>query len=89
MDTITGTTIPEYIRGVLYICDFSDRKELQVVNTILFDSVNRAIEAYCEIPNPESQLVVGNDYESLCKNLEIQHSLMKNKLWLKQLYESI
>lgn len=89
MNTITGIPIGEDIRAILYLCDFSDRKELKVISTLQFQDSFRAINTYAEIPNPESQLIIGATYEELCKNLELQHSLMANKHWLELLNESI
>lgn len=87
--TILGHKVEPQTRGIFYLCDFSNRKELKVINEIQFDSAHRAIETYVNIPNPESQVVTGKSYHELCDELEELHERMKDPKWLKMLDESI
>ena len=88
--TILGKRIPETTRGILYICIFDNvNLSLTVVNELFFIDQFIALEAYANIPNPESQLVTGNSYEDLCKELEILHNDMKDKDWLLELKNTL
>ena len=82
--TLLGTTIPETTRGILYLCHFIDGT-ITVTNEVLCDSAGLALNLYAEIPNPESQVVMGKTHEELIANLTILHENMKNEYWLKQL----
>ena len=90
MKTILGTEIPENIRGVLYLCKFTpDPLSIEVLNELLFVKPFEALEAYADIPNPESQLVTGWTYEELIYKLEVLHKDMKDTQWLQNLAECI
>ena len=86
LQTILGTEIPIEVRGILYLCEF-DRYNLtlKVSNEIFFVSVWAALEAYGNIPNPESQIVTGSTFNILITNLLELHKRMKNKEWLEEL----
>ena len=86
--TKLGTTIPETTRGIVYLCEFKDMT-LTVTNEILCDNEGVAINLYAEIPNPESQLVMGKTYEELISNLELLHKNMTNEHWLLTLSEEL
>lgn len=88
--TVLGTEIDENIRGILYLCEFN-RKELslKVTNEILFESAFIALEAYANIPNPESQLITGKTYEELLlANAEFEKNMV-DKDWLNELSECL
>jgi len=88
LQTISGTDIPLKTRGILYLCDFSNGV-LTIIGEVLFDSVFNALQAYANIPNPESQMVSGKTYNDLIKKLHQLHSNMKDPKWLKMLGDSI
>lgn len=87
--TFNGTVIPETTRAVLYLCDFSDRKELKITSTICFDKVSEGTIVYSEIPNPESQLITGKTFEELSENLKRFHEMMKTEKFLENLRQSL
>lgn len=86
--TKLGTTIPETTRGIVYLCEFKNMT-LIVTNEILCDNAGVALNLYAEIPNPESQLVMGKTYEELISNLELLHKNMINEYWLLTLSEEL
>lgn len=86
MKTILGTEIPETFKGILYLCEFDYEKlSIKVIKEILCENAGFALSLYAEIPNPESQLVMGKTYEELCMKLEELHKNMKDKEWLEEL----
>jgi hypothetical protein len=90
MKTILGTEIPEYIRGILYLCHYDYVKNtLTVIKEILCERAFDALNLYAEIPNPESQVIFDETYEGLCNQLEVLHLHMKDKEWLKELSEQL
>lgn len=88
--TILGTIIPPNTKGIVYLCEFTESElVIQVTHEILCDTQFRALDYYANIPNPESQIVMGKTYEELCTNLEMLHKNMKDKEWLKNLAETL
>jgi hypothetical protein len=84
--TLLGTTIPKTTRGILYICKYERfTPKIEVRAEKLYNIAFEALNAYAEIPNPESQLVMGKTFEELILNLEILHNNMKDEKWLKLL----
>lgn len=88
MKTILGTELTENIRGILYLCYLSNH-QIEVKKELFFDNCTQALMAYANIPNPASQVVLGNSFEELCTNLEDLHEDMKNPDWIKELEECI
>ena len=90
MRTILGSNIPLDIRGVLYLCEYRrEVPELKVVRIMLFMNASNALEAYANIPNPESQLAIGKTREQLNEKLEKLHKNMRDPKWLKQLGDAL
>lgn len=89
METKLGTDIEPWVRGVVYLCDFSDRTNLRVTGELLFYNHLDALTAYSEIPNPASQIVIGQSYEDILMGIEQLHKNMDDTNWLKQLSECI
>jgi hypothetical protein len=90
MKTILGTEIPNYIRGIVYLCHYNyEESKLTVFRELLFESSFEALESYANIPNPESQVVMGGTYKELIYELELLHKNMKNSIWLKELANSL
>jgi len=88
--TILGTEITEDIRGIVYLCYFDhDKMTLTVCNSILCQSTSKALNLYANIPNPESQLVMGDTYEELITNLNKLHEDIKDPVWLEELSNCI
>ena len=77
LQTILGTDIPLSTRGIFYACRF-DGKEIKVVGECLFDSAFDALEAYANIPNPESQVAMGATFVALIIELHKLHANMKD-----------
>jgi len=86
LQTRSGKEIPLNIRGILYLCNY-DRTNttIKVVKELMFTEAFTALNAYSNIPNPESQLVIGKDYNELIKRLHKLHANLINKDWLKKL----
>lgn len=88
--TISGVEIPKDTKGIVYLCEFDETAlTIKVTHEILCDTQFRALDCYANIPNPESQIVMGKTYEELCQNLEKLHKNMKDKEWLKNLAETL
>lgn len=90
LKTILGTDIPLSTRGIVYLCVY-DRNTPNIVVTgeLLSPNAGTALNAYANIPNPESQIVTGKTFDDLIKNLLILHKNMQDKTWLKQLGECL
>ena len=90
LQTILGADIPIETRGIIYLCEYNYSKlTLTVFNEMLFVSAFDALQAYSNIPNPESQLVDGKTFDELIINLKQLHQDMENKEWLEQLGDCI
>ena len=86
LQTILGTDIPLTTRGILYLCNFDFRKlTITVFAEKLYESAWNALDAYANIPNPESQLVTGKTYDELITKLHKLHEDMKDPIWLENL----
>lgn len=84
MKTITNVKIPDNTLGLLYLCDYKN-ETLKVIKILFFDNPYSALEAFCEIPNPPSQLAMGETKEEFQKELDALHNKMRSKKWLKSL----
>lgn len=88
MITLLGTKIKSNIRGVLYLCKYDYEAEtLTVVRELLFTDSFKAITAYCNIPNPESQLAAGNTKKIFEAQLNALHMKMNDPTWVSHLKE--
>lgn len=86
MKTVLGNELPENIRGVLYICEYDKFKpSITVIAEMLFEDAWEALNAFAEIPNPESQLITAPTFEMLCERLERLHTNMVDMDWLVEL----
>lgn len=88
LKTLLNTVVPKGTKGILYLCKLED-EELKVKSEIFFESSINALEAYANIPNPESQLALETISFTLKENLMKLHKNMKDKEWLKRLKASI
>lgn len=86
MKSFLGHKISENFRGVLYICEYNfQNKTILVVREMFFTSAMDALNTYSNIPNPESQLALGDSYEQLCEELNQLHDNLNNPEWVKEL----
>lgn len=88
MKTLLGTEIPEWARGIVYLCGFKDLK-LTVFHEIFFEYPGAAFMAYAEIPNPASQMATGKTPEEFKGALQVLHNNMKDTKWLLSLSEQL
>lgn len=86
LQTIKGTDVPVEARGILYLCKYErSAPSITVMREGIYKSASDALNAYANIPNPESQLVTGKTYNELVSNLHILHKNMEDKEWLEEL----
>jgi len=86
MDTFLSQKIKADTLGILYLCQYSySPPSIKVVREIQFTSPFEALEAYANIPNPESQMVSGKNQEELFNNLERLHKNLNDSEWVKNL----
>lgn len=81
-----GTTIPPEARGVLYLCKYNFKTyEIKVEREIFFANAVDALQAYANIPNPESQLATGKTYRDLLEEVSKLHANLDSEKWRKEL----
>jgi len=84
--TFAGTIIPESVRGLLYICKYDyATKTIEICNTIVFDRAYDALQAFANIPNPESQIAMGGTREEFVAELDELHANLNNPFWVNEL----
>lgn len=90
MKTIKDTQVEDSTIAILYLCklDYKE-KSILVEHEIQFNNHQSALQAYSNIPNPESQLVTGKTNEGLIEGLKQLHINMKSKKWIYQLIDCI
>ena len=87
---IQGDIIPQGIKGIIYLCKYTHAQEgkeanLEVQNILYFSSPGMALQAYANIPNPESQVAFETKESSFKDELEKLHQKMNNQEWVNQL----
>lgn len=88
--TLLDNEIPEGTLGIIYLCEYTyNPPSIKVFKELFFATTYIALEAYSNIPNPESQLAMGKDRNSLMKALSRLHTQMSNPTWLKALGDSL
>ncbi len=88
MRTFKGNSIPQGVLGVVYLCDYNyANNTIEVFKELLFEKPGDALHAYSEIPNPPSQVAMGNTREEFKKELERLHANLNNPEWVKELAE--
>lgn len=86
MNTFLNQEIKTDTLGILYLCEYSySPPSIKVVREIQFTSSFEALEAYANIPSPESQMVSGRNQEELFNNLERLHKNLNDSEWVKNL----
>lgn len=88
LQTALGVNVPLGTRSILYICALSGDK-LIVRKELFFKNRMDGLNTYANIHNPESQLIVGDTYDELIKNMHILHKRMKSPEWIEMLKDSI
>lgn len=91
LQTITGEDIKPETRGILYLC-ILHQTELEAVRAIQFKCSFAALNAYANIPNPESQLVSAgkeNTFNHLIEENEKLKIKVKDPKWIEMLHEAI
>ena len=90
LQTILGTDIPLSTRGIVYLCIFNyEELTLKVVREILCDCSFDALNLHANIPNPESQVAMGETFDKLIINLHRLHKNMEDPVWLRELAEQL
>ena len=88
MKTFLGTEISESTLGILYLCKYNYiDKTIRVAGELQFNNAFTALNAYANIPNPESQMASGNDKESFEQDLKELHANLNDSEWVKELNE--
>lgn len=88
MKTLLNEDILDDTLGILYICDYQYPK-LNVIKTLQFDDPSIGLHYFCEVPNPESQLAMGDTKETFEKELTELHKHMLNSEWQEKLSECL
>ena len=88
MKTFLGTKILESTLGILYLCEYNyTNKTIRVRSELQFNNAGTALNAYANIPNPESQLAMGKDKVEFEKDLNELHAKLNNPTWVEELAE--
>lgn len=88
MTTFLNQPVNPNTLGILYLCEYTyNPASIKVLREIQFESPSLALEAYSNIPNPESQLALGNTQTELFKELDSLHNNLNNPKWVKELAE--
>lgn len=84
--TFLGKNIPIDTKGILYLCKYNGTS-IKVLEEIFFNKEFDALNAYANIPNPESQLMIGKTYGRLVAEVDKCNDNLENPQWIKQLGE--
>ena len=90
MTTFLGNKLHKATKGILYLCEYQNLDgiaTLQVVQERQFYSEYDALQAYSNIPNPESQMAGGKNHEAMLVELKELHANMRDQKWLNELGE--
>ena len=86
MKTFLNEDIAETTLAILYLCQYNyEDKTILVCRAIQFDNEFDALQAYANIPNPESQMASGNNKESFERELWKLHQQLEHPEWVKEL----
>ncbi len=90
LKTLLGTDIPLDTRGIVYLSEYiRSPLKLKIVQEIFFESSFDAITAYSNIPNPESQVVMGKTFDKLIEENEQLKRKIIDPEWLLQLGDNL
>jgi hypothetical protein len=88
MKSFLGIELSESTLGILYLCKYNYvDNTIQVIIEIEFDNGFDALNAYANIPNPESQMAAGKNKESFEKDLKKLHAKLNDPKWVEELAE--
>lgn len=88
MKTYLNNPIHEDTRGIVYICDYNfNSKTIEVIKELQFKELASALNAYAEIPNPESQLAMGATREIFLEDLQKLHDNLNDPKWVEEFAE--
>lgn len=86
MQTLLKQEIAPDTLGILYLCKYTySPPAIKVIRELQFKTGSEALEAFANIPNPESQMAAGKDREGLLRELERLHRDMADPKWLERL----
>jgi len=86
MNTFLNNPIKESTRGILYLCKYChESKTILVAREIQFDNPGDALNAYANIPNPESQMAMGRTELQFLDSLTKLHDNLNNPEWVGSL----
>ena len=86
MKSFTGNELDQSTRGLLYICNYNYvNNTIEVQMTAEFQTPFEALNAYANIPNPESQMASGSTKEEFEQDLQQLHARLSDPEWVKEL----
>lgn len=86
MKDYLNNKIEDTTLGVLYICDYNFvTNTMTVVHVLQFRCAGRALDAYANTRNPESQLASGRTREEFEEQLSVLHNRLNDPQWVKEL----
>ncbi|MCP4520982.1 MAG: hypothetical protein GY827_04700 [Cytophagales bacterium] len=83
-----GSEISESTVAILYLCKLKDNS-LELLSEVQFTDIGLALDYYANIPNPESQLITGEDKEDLYKHLQRFYERKDTENFINYLKETI
>lgn len=98
LQTILGTDVPLETRSILYLAEIQylpldslaiNKPRIKITKEIFFKNRWDGINAYSNIPNPASQLIEGNTYDELIKNMHTMHKHLNDPEWVDSLIECL
>ena len=90
MKTFLGLPILPKTRAVLYLCDYNHvERTMKVCIEIQFEKPFEALEAYANVPNPESQMASGKDKKTFEKDLIKLHAKLNDPVWVREFADYI
>ena len=84
--TFLGRPILDDVRAILYLCDYNHTNNtIRVTSELHYYRPFDALEAYANIPNPESMMASGRTKEEFERELMQLHSNLRDEKWVKEL----
>lgn len=86
--TFLGEDIHPDTLGIVYLCKYDfNAPSIKVTRELQFKTPFEALEAYANIPNPESQMASGKTQEEMLKQLDSLHKNLNDPEWVAKLAE--
>lgn len=90
MKTFTGLELNKNTLGVVYLCEYDySTMRIDVIRVLEFSTPCAALEAYANIPNPESQIATGATQEQFYTELARLHRDLSDPNWVKMLADHL